>query len=148
MLDQVAAGRDLIVLRTFSKVYGMAGIRCGFAVARPDLLAKLGHFGMNSATASLNDPTLVPARRKIIADIRNSTFAWMSTKGYRFIPSQSNCFMIDTGRPAGEVIAAMREQNVFIGRAWPIWPNHVRVSVGTPEEMAKFEAAFAKAMSA
>lgn len=156
VLDQVAAGRDLIVLRTFSKVYGMAGIRCGFAVARPDLLAKLNHFGMNSmpvtaaaaATASLNDATLVPARKKIIADTREHTFTWLSSKGYKYVPSQSNCFMIDTGRPAQRVIDAMRAENVFIGRVWPVWPNYVRISVGTPEEMSKFQAAFAKVMSA
>jgi len=155
VLDMVAQDKDLIVLRTFSKVYGMAGIRCGFALGRPDLLQKLQRFGMNpmpvtalaAATASLTDATLVESRRKIIAGIRNDTFAWLTAKGYNFIPSESNCFMIDTGRPGKDVIAAMQAHNVYIGRTWPVWPNHVRITVGTAEEMAKFQTAFQAVMS-
>src|SRR3989338_2039822 len=64
-LDLVAQGKDLIVLRTFSKIYGMAGIRCGFAVGRPDLLAKLKPFGQNAMpiTASAPRPPPPPAPR-------------------------------------------------------------------------------------
>jgi histidinol-phosphate aminotransferase len=156
VLDQVAAGKDLIVLRTFSKVYGMAGIRCGIAAGRPDLLAKLQPFGMNAmpitgsaaANVSLQQPDLVPTRKKIIADTRNSTFAFLDAHGYKYIPSHSNCFMIDTGRPGKDVIIAMRDKNVFIGRTWPVWPNHVRISVGTPAEMARFQVAFKEVMDA
>jgi histidinol-phosphate aminotransferase len=154
VLDQVALDKDLIVLRTFSKVYGMAGIRCGVAFGRPDLLAKLRHYGMNflpvtalaAACASLKQPGLVATRRKINADTRNSTFAWLDSKGYKYTPSISNCFMIDTGRPSRQVIAAMQKQDVYIGRGWPIWPNHVRITVGTPHEMAVFQTAFGKVM--
>ncbi|MDP9050038.1 MAG: pyridoxal phosphate-dependent aminotransferase [Acidobacteriota bacterium] len=156
VLDLVAADKDLIVLRTFSKIYGMAGIRCGLAIGRPDLLAKLQPYGQNAmpitgsaaANVSLLDADLVPTRKKIIADTRNATFAFLKANNYKFIPSQSNCFMIDTGRSGQSVIAAMRAKNVFIGRTWPIWPNSVRVSVGTPEEMAKFHAAFKEVMEA
>lgn len=154
VLDLVAADKDLIVLRTFSKVYGMAGIRCGFALGRPDLLAKLQPYGQNAmpitgsaaANVSLLDPELVPTRKKIIADIRNNTFEFLTANGYKFIPSQSNCFMIDTKRDGRQVIAAMRAKNVFIGRTWPIWPNMVRVTVGTAAEMATFQTAFKQVM--
>ncbi len=155
VLDQVAAGKDLIVLRTFSKIYGMAGIRCGFAVARPDLLARLQPFGQNAmpvtgstaALASLNDPDLVPTRKKIIGDTRRATLAWLKTSGYRVIGEpQTNCFMIDTGLDGKAVIAAMRARGVWIGRTWPVWPNAVRVSVGTPQEMARFQTAFKATM--
>ncbi len=156
VLDQVAAGKDLIVLRTFSKVYGMAGIRCGVAAGRPDLLAKLQPFGMNpmpitgsaAANVSLLDPELVPTRKKIIADTRIDTFDFLKANGYPFIPSQSNCFMIDTGRNGRTVINAMAAKNVFIGRTWPVWPSFVRVSVGTAAEMAKFKVAFKQVMDA
>jgi histidinol-phosphate aminotransferase len=156
VIDQVAAGKDLIVLRTFSKIYGMAGIRCGVAIGRPELLGKMMVYGMNplpvtgiaAACASIKQPDLVPMRRKIIADTRNSTFAWLDAKGYKYIPSVSNCFMIDTGRPGRQVMAAMQKQDVYIGRSWPIWPNHVRITVGTPQEMATFRTAFEKVMSA
>ena len=156
VLDQVVAGKDVVVLRTFSKIYGMAGIRCGFAVGRPDLLAKLMPFGQNAmpitgsaaARASLEDPTLVPTRRKIIGDTRRDTIAWLKAGGFKVIGDpQTNCFMIDTGRQGKGVITAMQAKNVFIGRTWPIWPNAVRVSVGTPEEMAKFKIAFHEVMA-
>ena len=156
VVDMVAADKDLIVLRTFSKVYGMAGIRCGLALARPDLLARLQPYGQNAmpitgsaaANVSLLQADLVPTRKKIIADTRNDTFAWLTSNGYKFIPSVSNCFMIDTGRNGRQVITAMQAQKVYIGRTWPIWPNMVRVSVGTPEEMAKFKTAFKSVMDA
>ena len=156
VLDQVALGKDLIVLRTFSKVYGMAGIRCGVAFGRPDLLRRLDLYGRNAlpvtalaaACASLRQPDLVATRRKIIADTRTSTFAWLDRKGYKYIPSLSNCFMIDTGRPGRQVIAAMQQYDVYIGRTWPIWPNHVRITVGTPHEMEVFQTAFDKVMTA
>ncbi len=156
VLDMVAADKDLIVLRTFSKVYGMAGIRCGLAAGRPDLLAKLTPFGQNAmpitgsiaANVSLLDADLVPTRKKIIGDTRNATFAWLKENNYKYIPSQSNCFMIDTGRPGRSVITAMQAKNVYIGRTWAIWPNVVRVSVGTPEEMMKFRKAFKEVMDA
>src|SRR6202789_4325041 len=146
VIDQVAAGKDLIVLRTFSKIYGMAGIRCGVVLGRPDLLQKLMVYGMDplpvtgaaAACASLKQPELVPTRRKIIADTRNSTFAWLDRKGYKYIPSVSNCFMIDTGRPRRDVISAMRQQHGSSGRTWPIWPCCARISVGTPHEMQVF----------
>ncbi|HEY1926519.1 MAG TPA: pyridoxal phosphate-dependent aminotransferase [Caulobacteraceae bacterium] len=157
VLDLVAAGKDLIVLRTFSKVYGMAGIRCGFAVARPDLLASLEPYGQNSmpvtasaaARVSLLDPDLVPVRRKIIGDTRRETIAWLKGAGYKVIGDpQTNCFMIDTGRNGRGVIAALKAKNIYIGRTWPVWPNAVRVSVGTPEEMGKFRTAFKEVMDA
>ena len=155
VLDMVAADKDLIVLRTFSKIYGMAGIRCGFALGRPDLLARLQPFGQNAmpitgsaaANVSLLDAELIPTRKKIIADTRNDTLQWLAANHYKVIGEpQSNCFMIDTGRDGRSVIAAMQAQKVYIGRTWPIWPNAVRVSVGTPAEMAKFKTAFKQVM--
>lgn len=153
-LDLVKQGKDVVILRTFSKVYGMAGIRCGFALGRPDLLAKLQEYGMNAmpitgsaaANVSLLETDLVPKRKKIIADTRNETFEWLTANGYKFVPSVSNCFMIDTGRDGKQVIAAMQAKNVYIGRTWPIWPNYVRVTVGTPAEMATFQTAFKEVM--
>jgi len=153
----VVAGKDIIVLRTFSKVYGMAGIRCGLALGRPDLLKKLMRYGMNpmvvtgavAAEVSLRDADLVPSRKKIIGDVRMDTISWLKKNNYKVIgDSQSNCFMIDTGRPGKGVIAAMQAKNVYIGRTWPIWPNAVRITVGSPDDMAKFKVAFKQVMDA
>jgi histidinol-phosphate/aromatic aminotransferase/cobyric acid decarboxylase-like protein len=59
----------------------------------------------------------------------------------------SNCFMVDTKRNPRDVIAAMAKENIYIGRVWPTWPSHVRITVGTQEEMNKFKAAFLKVMA-
>src|SRR5713226_8519255 len=154
-LDLVKAGKDVVVLRTFSKTYGMAGLRCGFAVARPDLMEKiLDRAGWNfmpitalvAASASLKDARLVPERRRINAGIRQETFQWLDRNGYSYIPSESNCFLLDTKRPGKQAIDAMAQQNVFIGRIWPIMPTHVRITVGTRDEMQQFQTAFKNVM--
>ncbi len=156
-LDLVKAGKDVIVLRTFSKIYGMAGIRCGFVIARPELVEKvLERGGYNfmpitavaAATASLKDPQLIPERRRINASIRQNTFDWLARNGYSYIPSESNCFMLDTKRSGKEVREAMAKENVAIGRVWPLMPTYVRITVGTQPEMERFQAAFKKVMSA
>jgi histidinol-phosphate aminotransferase len=154
-LDLVKADKDVIVLRTFSKIYGMAGVRCGVAAGRPDLLEKIQFYGMNSmpimavaaATASLQDKDIVPQRKKINADIRNETFEWLTANNFSFIPSETNCFMLQTNRPGREVMAAMAKQGVYIGRVWPIMPTYVRITVGTRSDMQKFQTAFKQVMS-
>ena len=153
--DLVAKDKDVIILRTFSKIYGMAGIRAGAAIARPDLLAKIRSWssgalpvtGMAAATASLKSKTVVPERRKIIGDVRNDVFAFLDKHNFKYVPSVSNKFMVDVQRPGGEVYDAMAKEKVYIGRIWPAWPNHVRVSIGTQEEMNKFKTAFLKVMA-
>jgi histidinol-phosphate aminotransferase len=154
--DLVAAGKDVVVLRTFSKVYGMAGIRSGFAMGRPDLLAKLRPYGPGGmlpitgvacATASLKAKNLVSERRAINKHIRENTFEFLDKKNVKFIPSHTNFFMMEVGRPGGEFAKAMAAQKVFIGRVWPAWPTKVRVTVGTQDEMDKFKAAYEKVMA-
>ena len=155
-VDLVKADKDVILLRTFSKIYGMAGLRCGFALGRPDLLEKVQKYGgwnampitaLVAASASLKHTQLVPERKKVNADIRAEVFQWMDRNGYSYVPSQSNCFMLDTKRPAKEVIDAMQHQNVFIGRIWPAWPTYTRITVGTRPEMEQFQTAFKKVMT-
>ena len=153
--DLVAKDKEIIILRTFSKIYGMAGLRAGAAIGRPDLLAKLSGYGagalpvtgMVGAATSLRVKTLIPERRAIIRNIREDTLAFLDKKGISYVPSESNKFMVDVKRPGAEVIKAMAAEKIFIGRVWPSWPTHVRVSVGTKEEMAKFKTAFAKVMA-
>src|SRR5262249_27081203 len=138
-----------VVLRTFSKAYGLAGIRCGFVIARPDLLEKvMAHGGWNfmpvtavvAATASLKDPTLAPERRRINATVRQQTFEFLDRNGFTYIPSESNCFMVDTKRPGQQLRDAMAKEHVLVGRIWPIMPTWVRVTVGTQAEMERFQA--------
>ena len=154
--DLVAADKDVIVLRTFSKLYGMAGLRAGAALARPDLLDKIRRFSagampvtaMTGATASLKVKTLVAERSKYLAGVREDTFSWLTARNVEFIPSETNCFMINVKHPGGAFFRDMAREKVYIGRTWPVWPNWVRVTVGTKEEMAKFKDAFAKCYNA
>jgi len=153
--DLVAADKDVIILRTFSKIYGMAGLRAGAAMGRPDLLSKITPYsagalpvtGMVGATASLKVKDLVPKRRKIIGDTREDVFAFLDKNKFQYVPSVSNKFMVNVDRPGGQIIEAMAKEHVYIGRVWPSWPTYVRVSIGTPEEMGRFKTAFLKVMS-
>jgi len=155
--ELVAADKDVIVLRTFSKIYGMAGLRAGFAIGRPDLLAKMRPFsssgflpvtGMACATASLKVKNLVAERRAQLTRILENTFEFLEKKSISFIPSQANFFMMEVKRKSEDFARAMAEQKVVIGggNRWPVWPTKVRVTVGTQEEMNKFTAAVAKIM--
>jgi histidinol-phosphate/aromatic aminotransferase/cobyric acid decarboxylase-like protein len=153
--DLVAADKDIIVMRTFSKVYGMAGIRAGFAMARPDLLARLRPYGVGflpitglaCAIASLQVKDLVAKRKEINKTVRQNTLAFLERHGVKYIPSQTNCFMMDIGRPHDEVAQAFAAQKIYVGRIWPVWPTKVRVTVGTQEEMNKFQAALEKILA-
>ncbi len=154
--DMAANDKDVVILRTFSKLYGMAGLRAGAAIARPDLLQKVTQWSagampitaMFGASASLNVKSLVAERRKYMTDIREDTCNWLAKKNVEFIPSETNCFMINVKRNGRDFYKDMAQQNVYIGRAWPVWPNWVRVSVGTPDEMSKFRDAFEKCYNA
>src|SRR6266850_1703353 len=155
VLDLVKADKELIVLRTFSKIYGMAGLRCGFAIGRPDLLEKIHNTGgwnfmpvpaVAAASASLTDPKLVTERRRVNAAIRTEVFEWLDRNRYAHIPSQSNCFLLDTKRAGKDVMDAMEQQGVIIGRVWPVMPTWVRITVGTRSEMDRFQVAFKRVM--
>lgn len=156
VMDLVKAGKDVILLRTFSKIYGMAGLRCGAVFGRPELLEKIEDYGgwnampitaLVAASASLKDAQLVPERKRINSTIRGEVFAWLDRNGYSYVPSESNCFMLDTKRPAKAAIDAMAKQNIFVGRIWPAWPTYTRITIGTAPEMEQFQAAWQKVMS-
>jgi histidinol-phosphate aminotransferase len=151
----VAADKDVIILRTFSKLYGMAGLRAGAALGRPDLLARLHSYGagalpvtgMVGAIASLKAKGLVERRRRAIAEIREETVEWLDKRGFSVLPSDANMIMVDVQRPGIEVFQALLKEKVVIGRTWPSMPHHVRVTIGTRDEMTKFRAAFGRVMN-
>jgi len=154
--DLVKEGEDVIVLRTFSKIYGMAGLRAGFAFAKPDILARMKSYssgampvtGMVAATASLEDKDLVPTRKRRTAEIRQDLFKFLEKRGFEHTPSESTKFMVDVKMPVREFITKMAEHKIYVGRPWPSWPTWNRVSIGTPEEMEKFKAAFLEVVKA
>jgi histidinol-phosphate aminotransferase len=154
--DLVKADKDVVVLRTFSKIYGMAGLRAGAAYGRPDLLEQLAKFGrtanlsvatMACAAASLkNETALLKERVAINKRNRDLAYGHMDKLGVSYIPSESNFFMMAvkgmTGPQTGEAMAA--KKILLAGNRWPEWPQHIRVTVGTYEEMGKFNAALSQ----
>ncbi len=151
------AGKDVIVMRTFSKIFGMAGMRMGYVMARPDIIAKMMRYdgGMQSgalplpslacATASLNALDLIAARRKEMQEARGLALEHLKKRGMAVVPTNANMFMIDwKTKQAGAMQAAFRTQSVEIGRSWPIWPTISRVTVGSMDEMKAFCEAFDK----
>lgn len=171
--DLVAKGKDLVILRTFSKIYGLAGLRAGAVIARPDLMDKVSLWtgslmwsspsiaGMAAANASLQSKTLIPERKKKIGAVRDDLFAFFDKNKIKYVPSVSNCVMVDTGKQGKDkdgkpdytqnpVMLAMRKDpyHVFVGRVWETMPTYIRVTIGLPEEMERFKTAFLKTMSA
>jgi histidinol-phosphate aminotransferase len=148
--DLVRAGKDVIVLRTFSKIYGMAGLRAGFAIGRPDLVERMGRYqtgampatAMSAAHAMLNEPTVVPTRKAGNTARRTDLIAFFDANGFAHTASVSNKLMVDARMPTQQVIDALAARDVFVGRAWPVWPTHVRVTVGSAPDMEKFKVAW------
>ncbi len=145
---------NLIVARTFSKVYGMAGLRCGYGIAQRDTIAKLrSHqpwdsvniMAITAANASLNDPDQVENGRRLNSEAKVFVTGELNAMGYQSIPSQANFIMVGVKRPVVPLIQAMKERNVEVGRLFPALPNHMRVTIGKKSEMETFLSAFRQA---
>jgi histidinol-phosphate aminotransferase len=103
--------------------------------------------GLVAGTASLRVPTLVASRRKANADTRESVFNFLEQKKFSYVPSTTNFFMLEVKRPGKEAAAAMMKEKVLIGRTWPAWPTRVRITIGSPDDMKRFQAALLKVMA-
>jgi histidinol-phosphate aminotransferase len=142
---------NLIVARTFSKIYGMAGLRCGYCVAQPETIKRMHPFQMwdsvnimalAAASASLDDVDQVNGGQKMNSEAKNFTLSELEKLGYKSIPSQANFIMFDCKKPVVPIIKAMKERNVQVGRLFPALPNHMRLTIGKHSEMESFLAAF------
>src|SRR4051794_7074641 len=152
-MPYVRQGKDVIVARTFSKIYGMAGLRVGFAAAKPEIIQRLAPLQMNvvsyvsarAVVAALKDSaTIVPERRATLAKTRRDLCAWLHERGVKYTDPHANFLMIDTGRNAREFISAMPKLGVAPGRPFPPLDNMLRVTIGTDAEMARFRDVFWK----
>jgi histidinol-phosphate aminotransferase len=150
-INYVKEGRPVIIARTFSKIAALAAMRIGYAIAPADMIARMRPYSMGSvnvlakygAAASLKDTAgQAEVKRKIIA-LRNSTAKELEAWGYPVIPSQTNFFMVSLhDKTVQPTIQAFREKNILVGRPFPPMLNHLRVSIGRDEDMAKFLVAF------
>jgi histidinol-phosphate/aromatic aminotransferase/cobyric acid decarboxylase-like protein len=152
-LPYVRRGKDVIVTRTFSKIYGMAGMRVGFAAAKADWVAKMAPLRMNvvsivsakGVVAALADrQNILRERQASMGKTRRELCGWLKDRKVGFIEPHANFLMIDCGRDAREFISAMPKLGVAPGRPFPPLDNMLRVTIGTDAEMAKFRDVFWK----
>jgi len=156
-LPYVRQGKDVIVTRTYSKIYGMAGLRVGFAAAKPEIIERLAPLRMNvipivsakAVVAALGDQqNMLRERRASLAHTRRELCSWLRERDVKYIEPHANFIMIDTGRNAKEFIATMPRLGVAPGRPFPPLDNMLRVTIGTDPEMAKFREVFWKVYKA
>ena len=147
---------NLIVSRTFSKIYGMAGLRCGYCVAQKEMIDRMRRnqmwdsvncMALAAATASLDDPDHVLNHQRLTHEAKTFVTSELDKMGYEQIPSQANFIMFDCKRPVVPLIQAMKQRKVHVGRLFPALPNHMRLTIGKKSEMELFVSAFKQVMA-
>ena len=155
-VPHVIAGRNVIVARTFSKISGLAGMRLGYAIARPDIIRRMRPYTTGSVNAlvrwggaaALKDTAAQEQVKRQTIQLRQKAVADLDALGYKSIPSDGNFFMVHIRRPIQPVIEEFRKRKVLVGRPFPPMTDYMRVSIGTAEEMARFMAAYKEIFSA
>lgn len=146
-LEQRVNDDRIIVARTFSKVYGMAGLRLGYAVATKQTAKRLGRFltqdsvngvVVTAAQAALDDQDSVQASVQRNTNDRQEFYNQCHGRMLKPIDSHANFVMMDTHRASADIIEHFRKNKVLIGRRFPPMDRHIRVSLGTPDDMQQF----------
>jgi histidinol-phosphate aminotransferase len=149
-IEFIAAHPNVIVARTFSKIYGMAGMRLGYAIGAKEPIARLGEqllkdngnaAVLQAALASLVDNERVAHCRAQLNGTREWLCAALTKESRPFIPSQANFVMLDMGTDVKPIIEQFRARNIFVGRQFAAMPNFLRVTIGTQPETEAFLAA-------
>jgi histidinol-phosphate aminotransferase len=155
LIPMVKNHPNLMVARTFSKIYGMAGLRCGYGVAQRETIAKLrphqtwdsvNVMALVAAIASVNDSDQVTNGRRLNSQTKRFVVDEVNKLGFESIPSHANFVMIDVKRSVLPVLGALRQRGVYVGRLFPALPNHMRVTIGKQSEMETFVTAFREAV--
>ena len=149
-IPYVLEGRPVIVTRTFSKIYGLAGMRLGYGIApkplidrmRPHCTGSINALVKWAGVAALKDTISADRVRTATLQLRKKTTTELQKQGFTVLPSETNFFMVHIRRDVTPVIDAFREKGVLVGRPFPPMTEHLRVSVGLPEEIDRFLAAF------
>jgi histidinol-phosphate aminotransferase len=152
------AGENVVVFRTFAKIYGLAGLSLGYAVAPKALAASLKRAGIGApetldrlalaaSAGSLRDEGYVATiRAKVIAEREKWNQLFDALK-LRHSDSRGNFVFFETGRPHQEIAATLRASGIEIGRAFPPLEHWTRISIGLPRENAMARAAIAELLS-
>jgi histidinol-phosphate aminotransferase len=149
-IPHVFENRPVIVTRTFSKIAALAGMRLGYAIApqqmiremRPYVTGTINAIVKWGGVAALGDTETQAKVKRVTLDLRAKTTAELQNLGYAVIPSEANFFMVNLRRPVRPVIEEFKKKGVLVGRPFPPLNEHLRVSVGTADEMSRFLAAF------
>jgi histidinol-phosphate aminotransferase len=149
--------RNVIVSRTFSKIHGLAGLRCGYAIADAETIPKLARFkletGVNqlaiaAARAALGDPDRIARERTLNRDVREYTRKLFQSMGYPAGPSETNFVMVNIRRDSRAFREGCRRAGVVVGRAFPPLDTYVRISIGTMDEMQRAGVIFKRVLGA
>ena len=156
MIPLAKSRKNIVVLRTFSKAYGMAGLRLGFGCGHPETIAKLRRFSLSAnanvlaiaaGVASLRDPAHIEHERERNEKVRRFTLEFFESAGYRSTDTQTNFLFVNLHRPAKEFREACARDKIFVARDFPpMEKTHCRISVGTMDEMQRATAIFAKVL--
>jgi histidinol-phosphate aminotransferase len=147
----------VIVSRTFSKIYGLAGLRIGYAIGQPDTIRRIDKFldplrlSCLSTAAALTahaDPSRVPDQRQRNHDARAYVVGVLQQAGFPVVPSEANFIMFDTKRDIRQFAADCRARGIEIARPFPPLLTHARVTIGTMDEMKKAGDVLRQALSA
>ena len=152
MVDLVREGENVIVMRTFSKLYGMAGMRVGYAMGREDLIKKVRNHimawpnivGLAAAHACYNENDFIKFSLGKINQGRNIVREVFEEQGLQPLPSETNFVFADIGRDVKIFEEKMRQENVLVHRAYNLYPNHLRVSMGKIKDLEIFAEVFKK----
>ena len=144
--ELVNGERRVVVLRTFSKLHGMAGLRMGYAITRPDIAAALGRarmttpnlFAVRAARASLDDRKFLQATRNRILASRTRITGVLRQLSLRYAEPQGNFIFFDTGMPLATFTQRMKARNILVGRLFPPFDNWCRITIGTEPEVDSF----------
>jgi histidinol-phosphate aminotransferase len=141
---------NIIVARTFSKIYGMAGMRLGYAVGAKEQIARISTqllqdnvnaAVLSAALASLGDQANIVACRDRLIATRRWLCDALAHDGRAFITSHANFVMINMGSDVQPYIEEFKSRNIYVGRKFLSMPNFMRVTVGTQPEIEAFVAA-------
>jgi histidinol-phosphate aminotransferase len=147
--------KNVIVSRTFSKVYGMAGLRCGYGVGHPDSVAKMMPFrlatsvnqlALAAALTAVSDKEFVERERTLNREARAYTRRTFEQLGYSVAPSEANFLFVDLREEARFFRDACQRSGVLVGRAFPPLSTYARISIGTMDEMQRASAVFTRVL--
>ena len=156
MVDLVREDENVVVMRTFSKIFGMAGLRVGYGMARPDLAKTIAEHvmawpnvvGLAAALASYTDDEFIKFSRAKIHEGRRMVNDTFRRNGVEPLPSQANFVYADIGRNATEFQKLMAERNILIRGSFDLYPNYTRVSMGKIEDIEVFQQVFTEVFNA